>query len=367
MKRTLLYLLAVLLSVIAGVQTAWGQKITLYMGGKQSHEYDISQLDSIVFSDAPATVDPDEIVVTVDADGNVDGEHSFSRIDEASFLIDDLKYTVQNGDLVVSGYDHVSFTGTARIISKLIYLGRLMNVVGIGDVAFTSCNILISVTIPESVTTIGGSAFSDCTSLPSINIPESVTSIGEGAFSGCSGLTSITVETGNPTYDSRDNCNAIIKTETNTLIVGCQSTTIPSSVTSIGDWAFWNCSSLTSIDIPESVTSIGENVFYYCEGLTSIAIPESVTSIALGTFEYCTGLTTVTIPSSVTSIGRLAFYGCSSLTDVYCYAENVPSVESGAFYESSYSSATLHVPAGSVNAYKAKVPWKNFGSIVAIE
>jgi len=117
MKRTLLLISAVLLSALAGIQTAWGQKITLYMAGNQTHEYDISQVDSIVFSEAPATVEPEEIVVTVDANGNADGEHWFEKIDETNFYIDDIKYTAQSGDLVVTGYNQ-AFLGAQQELSQ---------------------------------------------------------------------------------------------------------------------------------------------------------------------------------------------------------------------------------------------------------
>ena len=262
------------------------------------------------------------------------------------------------------------------------------NVTSIGTSVFKGCSGLTSVTIRKGVTSIGGSAFEDCSGLTTVIIPNSVESIGTSVFKGCSGLTSLKVESGGK-YDSRNNCNAIIETSSNTLIAGLKNTTIPNSVTSIGTSAFDGCGGLTSVTIPNSVTSIGERAFAGCSGLTSVTIPNSVSSIGQSAFNGCSGLTSVTIPNSVTSIGESAFKGCRSLTsvtigsgvkdigtgafancpeltDVYCSAEEVPLTSETAFEGSNIENATLHVPRGCLDAYNV-IPWIYFKNIVEIE
>ena len=204
------------------------------------------------------------------------------------------------------------------------------SVTSIGRYAFSFCHGLTSLTIPYSVTSIDNQAFAGCIGLTSVTIPNSVTSIGNQAFMECIGLTQIFVENGNPKYDSRNNCNAIIETATNTLISGCKSTIIPNDVTSIGNSAFFGCSGLTSLTIPNSVTSIGNQAFALCSGLTYMTIPNSVTSIGDRAFSSCSGLTSVTIPNSVTSIGGGAFQHCSGLTSVNI-GNSVTSIGENAF------------------------------------
>ena len=182
-----------------------------------------------------------------------------------------------------------------------------------------------------SVTSIGEYTFIDCTSLTNITIPNSVTSIGAGAFSGCNGLTTIIVEKGNAKYHSDGNC--LIETESKTMIAGCKTSVIPNdgSVTSIGDFAFRDCTGLTSITIPASVTYIGNSAFSGCTGLTSITIPDSVTYIGNSAFSYCTSLTSITIPNCVMSIRDWIFYGCSGLTSI-TIPDSVTSIGDYAFY-----------------------------------
>ena len=237
----------------------------------------------------------------------------------------------------------------------------------------TATNKLISgcknTVILDSVTSIEDFAFSGCTGLTSITIPDSVTSIGNWAFCDCTGLTSIVVDENNTVYDSRNHCNAIIETATNTLIYGCKNTVIPDSVTSIDDYAFIDSTGLTSITIPDSVTSIGFRTFEGCTNLTSITIPDSVTSIGDLAFGYCTGLTSITIPDSVTSIGDCAFYYCTGLTSI-AVDENNTVYDSRNHCNAIIETATNKLISGCKNTVipdsVTSIEWGAFGSCTGL-
>ena len=186
------------------------------------------------------------------------------------------------------------------------------SVTNIGDYAFNNCTRLTSLFLPERVRSIGDHALQNCSSLLSITIPKEVVSIGDRALD-LIHLESITVDTNNPVFDSRGNCNAIIISSNNTLRFGCKNTVIPESVTSIGGYAFYNCLGLSSITIPEGVKIIEGQAFVRCSNLSFISIPNSVTIIGNEAFAECSSLTNINIPESVTSIGEYAFSECSSL------------------------------------------------------
>ena len=278
----------------------------------------------------------------------------------------------------VTSIGNYAFEGCTDL--KSVIIGN--NVTTIPTSAFSGCKGLTSITIPDSVTSIGGYAFEDCTGLTSITIPDSVTSIGYDAFRGCDNLQDIYI-TDIAAWCSISGLKYLMDygSSNKKLYLNDEPVTsliIPDGVTSIGDYAFSNCTGLTNVTIGNNVTSIGNYAFYNtswynnqpdglvyagkvaygykgtmpsntsivikegtlgiagcafydCSGLTSITIPDSVTSIGSGVFSGCTGLTSITIPDSVTSIGGSAFYGCTGLTSI-TIPDSVTSIGGGIFY-----------------------------------
>ena len=250
--------------------------------------------------------------ITLPGSLNSVGNHAFSL---SNIMITNFTGTIEQ-------WCHISWDGPA---SNPIYKSNNLFINGeelidlvipetiteIGNYCFQNCESIRSLVIPNSIDSIGVSAFFHCTNITSLNVPNSVSYVGEAAFRSCWGLNEISVEEGNPNYDSRENCNALIETHTNTLLVGCNNTFIPDHVSSIDEYSF-----------------------------------------------YClVGLTSVIIPSFVNSIGQRAFGGCSGLNSVISLATAPPTLGENAF--SDISCTTLTVPCGCAPAYEA-TEWHDF-------
>ena len=319
-----------------------------------------------------------------------------TSIGQNAFLITDLSsINVDDGNQAFTSVDGVLFS---KDMSKLIVYPANKegaytipnSVTSIEDCAFSGAKCT-SLTIPNSVTTIGESAFYS-TSISSYMIPSSVSSIGVDAFN-LARCSSIDVEDENLHYTSSD--GVLFNKDMTTLIYyppkkpgesytipnsvttididafhasyNLTSVTIPSSVISIGETAFFGCDKLVSLDIPSSVTSIGRSAFRECDVLTSMIIPDHVAVINYSILSLCKSLTTVTLGSGVTSIENSIFANSENLKDVYCLAVDVPQTNSSTFKDTPIENMTLHVPAASLEAYKAADPWSKFGNIVPID
>ena len=371
--------------------------------------HNCSQLESVVIPSSIRSIDEQAFAdcrslasLTLPADLNYIGRYAFQNTPWYS-----TQYNEAPDGLFYIGPLLVGYKGNVPTGDLVIKEGTTC----IGYQAFNYCTGLTSVTIPESLTHVDYRAFYNCAGLTAVHItdlaawckiefqwddvssssnplfyahhlylngeemtdlviPDGVTSICRYAFDNCTGLTSVI---------------------------------IPEGVTRISSEAFRSCGNLTSVTIPPSMTTIGSMAFMWCENLNAVhisdlaawcgisfqdvsgvfnydvhlylndeevkdlVIPEGVVGISKRAFLNCRHLTSVTIPRSVTNIGDNAFYGCSNLTDVYSYGNNVPSLGYDVFKNSLIASATLHVPAGSIEEYKATSPWSGFGNIVALQ
>ena len=310
----------------------------------------------------------DGTVLTISGNGSM-GHYAISGRSPWGTSI--TRLVIKNG---VTDIGNFGFYGCNKL-SSVVIPG---SVTKIGMHAFAGCESMKSFTIPDTVTDILPNAFSGCSGLENLTIGSSVTSDLYGVFDGCSSLKSITVSANNKFFDSRDNCNAIIETKTNSLLLGCKNTVIPNSVTQIYGEAFSGSSGITSITIPDSVTSIGYGAFSGCENLENITVPDSVTNIGCDAF-YDTpwyynqpdGLVyagkvaykykgscpaCVEIKEGTVGIADFAFSDCSDLEDV-TIPDTVTSIGSNVFYDTLWYD---NQPDGLVYAGKVVLGFKNY-------
>ena len=270
------------------------------------------------------------------------------------------KLIIENGVINIGS---AAFRSCSNLTSVIIP----NSVTSIGSSAFSGCSSLTSIIIPNPITNIGDEAFWGCTSLIAIVIPNNVVNIGERAFSHCGSLTSIKVETGNVNYDSRENCNAIIRKKDNTLISGCNTTIIPYSVTSIGYSAFCGLNDMTFLSIPNSVTSISIDAFYECSKLVSISIPNSVKSIGSYAFGGCKNLKNAIIHVNKQLIINGEVFNGSPLENLIMYGETLPSYTDMSLATFLYQTTNLYVPSSIYDKYRSTSPWSKFENIMTIE
>lgn len=253
-----------------------------------------------------------------------------------------------SGDITIP--EQIEYNGINYIVNsigKQAFLNRLYlksvvlpnSIINIGEEAFQTCSQLTSITIPNKLEIIENRAFQGCSCLTSLIIPSFVSFIGKNTFWGCSGLNSIRVEKDNPIYDSREDCNAIIETQSNRILKGCINTVIPSTVTTIGEGAFYNCVNMASITIPEGVITIEKYAF-----------------------ENCSELTTMILPSTITSLGACVFIN-TSLTDLYLLSETPPQKDEGFF--TGLHNCRINVPCGCLEAYGNARGWGSNGKLSA--
>ena len=369
--------------------------------------HNCSQLESVVIPSSIRSIDEQAFAdcrslasLTLPADLNYIGRYAFQNTPWYS-----TQYNEAPDGLFYIGPLLVGYKGNVPTGDLVIKEGTTC----IGYQAFNYCTGLTSVTIPESLTHVDYRAFYNCVGLTAVHItdlaawckiefqwddvssssnplfyahhlylngeemtdlviPDGVTSICRYAFDNCTGLTSVIIPEG----------VTRISSEAFRSCGNLTSVTIPPSVTTIESYAFIWCFNLNAVHISDLAAWCGNSFHHSClfaygahfylkgEEVKDLVIPEGVAGIGNGTFEDYSYLTSVTIPKSVTTIGENAFNGCKNLTDVYCHADSVPSTEAWVFYDTPIASATLHVPAGSIEEYKTTSPWSGFGNIVAL-
>lgn len=424
MRRVLFVLVAVLMATWSPVATAHASSLVPDGGKPFKSEANLKEYVDETYN-VVYTYDPDGTTAQVkvgsfECAGSPDASGDITILDK---IVDSGKEYVVNGigEMAFHGNYHI---GNVTLPSTITSIGKAAfryssvktinlpaNLERIEARAFYA-SFLQSVELPEHLSFIGEEAFRD-TRLETITIPSTVLSIEAGAFAECDSMKVFSVDENNPVYDSRNQCNALILTSTNTLVCGFKTTTIPSSVERIGSVAFFSsgietleipegvkeiesmaffCAwKLQSITLPYTLVKIGGQAFTYCSSLKSITIPDGVKTIGYRCFaesglesidfppsmelieeticHHCLNLRSVTIPSSVTGINMMAFYECPSLRTVFCNVAEPFDIQENVFLlnESTFTSAKLYVPVGTKELYEQAAGWKKFQNIVEME
>ena len=228
--------------------------------------------------------------------------------------------------LSVERYQAVSGTDYSQplhIPATVTHDGKIYSVITIDPRAFKGATEVQAIVIDEGIEYIRDMAFEYCINLKSIYIPASVKGVGEGIFGHCYSLTSVVVDAQNECFDSRDNSNAIIDSDNDELVAACSASKIPSSVKSIGNWAFSYCNTMEELIVPQGVEEIGLGAFSGCSSLKSISLPESLMEIGGVTFEGCNSLTSIVIPKNVKEIAPGIFGFCNRLTSIRVDSANL--------------------------------------------
>lgn len=228
------------------------------------------------------------------------------------------------------------------------------------DRYYYQCDTLDAVDLPCGLLSIGDYAFFG-SSVASVTIPSEVKYIGVSAFNFCPNLTSLKVDERNPIFDSRNDCNAIIRTSDDRLVYGCRTTVIPQSVRSIDEYAFCGCEGLGQLVLPANIESVGDGAFYDCSGLTSVELSSGMQSVSSLAFSECHDLQSVIIPQSIKTIGEGAFLHCENLSEVYVNSDVPPLCGYVAFFN---TTATLYVPRGAHDVYASAPGWRDFSNIM---